>query len=197
MVQHRAAAWHPWRHPTGRVLDGVACRLTVGGRRMIPSGNDPVTIPCPVCATPFAPAAKSSASRTAPTVSITRWPTGTDLGSVRRSWARASSALRAGKTTRNGAGGGATAVPHTDVRPDPPSAPVAGDGGWYNVPLPRRRASGRTRGGAGRTADQDVRIGGGPTTMRASIGAGLVDHLHKVSSEATRGASDIPAATAG
>ena len=25
---------------------------------MIPSGNDPVTIPCPVCATPFAPVGK-------------------------------------------------------------------------------------------------------------------------------------------
>jgi hypothetical protein len=52
-------------------------------------------------------AAKSSASRVAPRVSITRWPTGTDPGSVRRSWARASSALRAGRTTRSGAGGGA------------------------------------------------------------------------------------------
>ena len=43
------------------------------------------------------------------------------------------------------------AVPHADVRPDPPSAPVAGDGGWHDVPLPRRRASGCTRGGAGRS----------------------------------------------
>ena len=41
------------------------------------------------------------------------------------------------------------AVPHADVRPDPPSAPVAGDGGRHDVPLPRRRAGGCTRGGAG------------------------------------------------
>jgi dihydrofolate reductase len=29
-------------------------------------------------------------------------------------------------------------------------------------------------------AGQDVRIGGGPTTMRAFIAAGLVDHIHVV-----------------
>jgi dihydrofolate reductase len=28
--------------------------------------------------------------------------------------------------------------------------------------------------------DQDVRIGGGPTTVRDFVGAGLVDHLHLV-----------------
>ena len=32
------------------------------------------------------------------------------------------------------------AVPHADVRADPPSASVAGDGGWNDVPLPRRCA---------------------------------------------------------
>ena len=42
-------------------------------------------------------------------------------------------------------------VPHADVRPDPQSAPVAGDGRWYDVPFPERRASGCTRSGARRS----------------------------------------------
>ena len=65
-------------------------------------------------------------------------------------------ALETGRTTRSGAAGGATTrVPHEDVRPDPQSAQDA-------------------------AAGQDVRIGGGPTMMRAFIAAGLVDHLHVV-----------------
>ena len=42
---------------------------------------------------------------------------------------------------------------------------------------PRRRMH---SSGAGPAAGQDVRIGGGPTMMRAFIAAGLVDHLHVV-----------------
>src|SRR4029453_9652013 len=56
-----------------------------------------------------------------------------------------------GRPGGGGGGGARPAVPHADVRPDPPSAPVAGDGGWYDVPLPRLPASGCTRGRTGRS----------------------------------------------
>ena len=76
--------------------------------------------------------------------------------------------------------GSQPAVPHADVRPDPPSAPVARDGGRHDVPLPRRRAR-RALSGPARAADgHDVRIGGGPTVVRDFLAAGLVDHLHVV-----------------
>lgn len=47
--------------------------------------------------------------------------------------------------------GADAAVPHADVRPDPPAS-----------------------------AAGDVRIGGGPTVARDFIAAGLVDHVHVV-----------------
>ena len=72
------------------------------------------------------------------------------------------------------------AVPHTDVRSDPPCAPVAGDGGWHDVPVLDSAPADALEVARDAAAGQDVRIGGGPTMMRAFIAAGPVDHIHVV-----------------
>ena len=126
-------------------------------------------------------AAKFSVSRGAPRVLTARWPT------VRTRDRRGDHGCRqvrpSGLAGRPGLArvvGREPTVPHADVRPDPPSAPVAGDGGRYDVPLPRRAPADALEVARDAAAGQDVRIGGGPTMVRAFIAAGLVDHLHVV-----------------
>ena len=70
------------------------------------------------------------------------------------------------------------AVPHTDLRPHPSPAPVDRDGGrrqFHFLDAPPAEALETAAEAAG---GQDVRIGGGPTTVRDFVAAGLVDHMH-------------------
>ena len=72
------------------------------------------------------------------------------------------------------------AVPHTDLRPHPPSAPVDRDGGRHDLPLPRRLA-----GRGARDGPRGRRRPGRPHRRRRHhvrdfLAAGLVDHMHVV-----------------
>ena len=133
------------------------------------------------CSPLVSPSARSSANRAAPRASTTRWPNGTDPGSVRRSWAR--KVRPAGLAGRPGVAwvvGRRPAVPHSDVCADPPSAPFPGDGGRYDVPLPRCGARGGARGGTGGSRGSGRPHRRRPDHARAFLAAGLVDHLHVV-----------------
>ena len=72
------------------------------------------------------------------------------------------------------------AVPNADVRPDPPCAPVAGDGGCYAFHFLDAAPADALEVARDAAAGQDIRIGGGPTVNRAFLAAGLVDYLHVV-----------------
>ena len=72
------------------------------------------------------------------------------------------------------------AVPHADVRPDPQSAPVAGDGGWYDVPLRRRRAADALDVAPAGRRYRTSASAGARRSSATFIAAGLVDHLHVV-----------------
>jgi DNA-binding transcriptional MerR regulator len=104
--QPRGAAMSRVRiHNFSISLDGFA---TGEGQASTPRSVTPGIGSTSGCSPPGSPAASPRRAGRHRGSSITRWPTDTDPGSVRRSWAPASSALRAGRTTRNGAGGGAT-----------------------------------------------------------------------------------------
>ena len=72
------------------------------------------------------------------------------------------------------------AVPHADLRPDAARAPsIEMEGGttFHFVDASPAEALETARDAAG---GQDVRIGGGVTTIRDFLAAGLIDHMHIV-----------------
>ena len=102
--------------------------------------------------------------------------------SARRSWAPTSSARPDGRTTRTGGAGGDPNPPfHTPTyvlthRPRPPLEMEGGTTFHFLDASPAEALAVARR----RAGDLDVRIGGGATTVRDFVAAGLVDHLHLV-----------------
>jgi dihydrofolate reductase len=76
--------------------------------------------------------------------------------------------------------GSQPAVPHAGLRPHPSPPPADRDGGgttFHFVDAPPAEALETARAAAN---DRDIRIGGGPTTIREFVAAGLIDHMHIV-----------------
>ena len=71
-------------------------------------------------------------------------------------------------------------VPHAGLRPHPPHSPVDRDGGRHDVHVVDASPAEALEAAREAAHGQDVRIGGGPTTIRDFLAAGLVDHLHVV-----------------
>lgn len=128
------------------------------------------------------PAARSSASRAAPRGSITRWPNGTDPGSVPRSWGANKFGPPGWQDDPDWRGWWGDNPPfHTPTyvlthRLRPPLEMEGGTTFHFLDAAPADALEAARKAAAG----QDVRIGGGPTTASAFLAAGLVDHLHVV-----------------
>ena len=124
--------------------------------------------------------------------------------SAPRSWAGASSAHRRAALDRRRHGrrmarlvGTEPTLPHAGLRADPPPAPANRDGGRDHLPLrdaTPQEALELAREAAG---GRDVRIGGGPATIRDFLAADLIDVLAPGAGADRAGAWGAPLGRAG
>ena len=125
---------------------------------------------------------RRSASPAAAAASTTPSCGSTSRGSARRSWAPGSSDPRDGTRTRTGRAGG---VPtRRSTRPCSSSPTTRARRSRWKAARPStsstRRPAKRSRRPVRPRSGQDVRIGGGATTIREFLAARLIDHMHIV-----------------
>ena len=140
----------------------------------------------PGCTSGFSRPARSTPCKASPVAapaSTTPWPAPGARASARRSWAGANSAptTARGRTQEWNGWWGDNPPFHTPVfvLTHHPRPPVQMNGGTTFVFLDASPAQALTQARQA-AAGRDIRIGGGPSTIREFLAAGLIDYLHIV-----------------